>query len=138
MTLLSGEPERWCVDPEQIHGPGYRATPAYLELKQRIEDALVDKLEARFPGVKDHIVYRESATPVTHSRYTRATGGTGYGIACTPEQFMGRRPGYRGPLPGSYLCGASTRAGHGIVGAMSSGVHAARRIARDLDVALVG
>jgi phytoene dehydrogenase-like protein len=65
-------------------------------------------------------------------RFTRATGGTGYGLAATPDQFLRGRPGYRGPIPGLYLCGASTRAGHGVVGAMSSGRQAAARIAADL------
>jgi phytoene dehydrogenase-like protein len=79
-----------------------------------------------------NIVHRESATPVTHQRFTRATDGTGYGLAVTPDQMMKHRPGYRGPLPGLYFAGASTRAGHGIVGAMMSGKNAARRIASDL------
>jgi phytoene dehydrogenase-like protein len=78
----------------------------------------------------------ESATPVTHTRYTWAASGSGYGIAATPEQFMDRRPGYRGPVPGLYLCGASTRAGHGIVGAMMSGYQAAKRAAREHNVEL--
>ena len=51
-----------------------------------------------------------------------------YGLAATPDQFLDRRPGYRGPLPGLYLCGGSTRSGHGISGALASGVHAARTI----------
>ena len=75
---------------------------------------------------------RESATPVTHARFTRASGGTGYGIAATPAQFLRNRPGYRGPLPGLYLCGASTRSGHGIVGAMMSGQASARAVTRGL------
>ncbi|MHC4837055.1 MAG: FAD-dependent oxidoreductase [Planctomycetota bacterium] len=68
---------------------------------------------------------------MTHSRYTRATDGTGYGLACTPDQFLQKRPGYRGPLDGLYFCGASMRAGHGVVGAMRSGYLAARALAKD-------
>jgi phytoene dehydrogenase-like protein len=45
---------------------------------------------------------------------------------------MKGRPGYRSPLGGLYFCGASTRAGHGIVGALMSGRQAAQRIAADL------
>ena len=77
-------------------------------------------MEAMFPGTRERIVFRESATPVTHTRYTRASAGSGYGLACTPAQFMKGRPGYRGPLTGLYFAGANTRAGHGIVGAMLS------------------
>jgi phytoene dehydrogenase-like protein len=39
-------------------------------------------------------------------------------------------------VAGLYLAGASTRAGHGIVGALNSGSQAARRIAADLGVSL--
>ena len=49
-----------------------------------------------------------------------------------PGQFLKNRPGYRSPVKGLYLAGASTRAGHGIFGAMSSGRNAAMRIADDL------
>ena len=99
-----------------------------------VEDDLVGRLDRLFPGAAERVVFRESATPVTHSRYTGASDGTGYGLAATPEQFMRNRPGYRTPIEGLYLCGASTRAGHGIVGAMKSGYSAARKIARDLEV----
>ena len=89
------------------------------------------RLVSLFPAAKDRIVLRESATPMSHSRFTGATDGTGYGLACTPEQFMKSRPGYRGPLAGLYMCGASTRAGHGIVGAMMGGKSAALRLLSD-------
>ena len=45
---------------------------------------------------------------------------------------MKNRPGYRGPVDDLYLCGASTRAGHGIVGAMTSGYFAASCLAKDM------
>ena len=99
-------------------------------IKQRIEDELVSRLERQFPGTAARICYRESATPLSHSRFTRASDGSGYGLAATPDQFLDKRPGYRGPIDGLYLCGASTRAGHGIAGAMMSGLKAAQRILR--------
>ena len=99
--------------------------------KRAIEDLMVDKLDAQFPGIKAHIVFRETATPLTHTRYTRATDGTGYGLAATPAQFMAGRPGYRGPVPGLYFAGASTRAGHGVLGALNSGKHAANKVLED-------
>jgi len=68
---------------------------------------------------------------VSHTRYTGASDGTGYGLAATPAQFLANRPGSRGPIPGLYLAGASTRSGHGIVGALSSGRKAARAILAD-------
>lgn len=132
MTVVPGECERWHVKEEDALGFRYKDNEAYRDIKRDLEDQMIDRLEKIFPGTKQDIVFRESASPVSHLRYTRATGGTGYGLAATPAQFLGNRPGYSGPLPGLYLAGASTRSGHGIVGAMLGGRNAAKRIARDL------
>jgi len=51
-----------------------------------------------------------------------------YGIEGSVSQFGLRRPGYKTPVGGLFLCGASTSAGHGIVGAMSGGLAAANAI----------
>lgn len=131
MTLVSGDARRWgLTDGDPIRWD-HKRNPRYLEIKARVEERMVACLERVFPGTAETIVYRESATPLTHSRFTRASGGTGYGLACTPAQFMRGRPGYRTPIQGLYLCGASTRAGHGIIGALSSGRAAAGAILSD-------
>ena len=132
MSIVSGDLARWSVRPDQLHRRRYHDSSQYQAHKARIESDLIARLDAVFPGTGQRVVFSESATPVTHSRYTHASGGTGYGIACTPAQFGSRRPGCRGPVPGLYLCGASTRSGHGILGAMMSGHQAARRISAAL------
>ena len=92
---------------------------------------MIAAAERVIPGLRDHVVFQEAATPLTHTRYTGSTGGTSYGIAATPAQFLERRPGAATPIAGLFLAGASMRAGHGIVGAMTSGVHAADRVLGD-------
>lgn len=131
MTVLSGKPEHWGADgrPEDWD---YKKQQRYAELKARIEDDMIQRVENLFPGSAENVVFRESASPMSHIRYTRATDGTGYGLAATPQQFFHHRPGYSGPLPGLYFAGANTRAGHGVLGSMMSGQRAARRIAREL------
>lgn len=131
MAVVPSSPERWGASPGRAFDWSYKHEAAYLARKQEVEDDLLARLERLFPGSASRVVLRESATPLTHERFTGASAGTGYGLACTPEQFLKRRPGYRGPIPGLYLVGASTRAGHGIVGAMMGGRAAAARIARD-------
>lgn len=131
MSVLPGNPKAWGVDDAEALNWSYKRTPEYEARKQQVELELLARLERLLPGVGERVVFSESATPVTQTRFTRATDGTGYGLAATPSQFLQSRPGYRGPLPGLYLCGASTRAGHGIVGAMRSGVHAANTVLRD-------
>ncbi len=133
MTLAPGDARHWGVRDEDARGTAYRRDGAYAERKRRVEDALIERAEKRFPGLASRVVLRESSSPVTQTRYTEASGGSGYGLAATPEQFLKNRPGYRSVVPGLYLCGGSTRAGHGIVGAMSSGWHAAWRISKELD-----
>ena len=132
MTLVPGRAEAWGVTTEEARKPQYRKSAAYLERKAEVEADMVRRLEALFPGTADTIVFKESATPVTHTRFTWAADGSGYGIACTPEQFLGNRPNYYGPVDGMFLCGASTRAGHGVLGSMSSGLAAAKRVARSM------
>ncbi len=132
MALMPGDARYWGVQDDHIKHWDYKRSEQYKALKYEVEDNLVARLEALFPGTSQHIVHRESATPVTHSRYTRASEGTGYGLAASPSQFLEKRPGYRGPLEGLFFAGASTRAGHGIVGAMNSGYQAALRVAKTL------
>ena len=123
MTLAPGAASAWTERPPA--GVGYRREGDYLERKTRMEEALVERLDQRFPGLAGQIVLRESASPLTHTRYTQATLGTGYGAAATPAQFMKGRPGPKTPIPGLFLAGASTRSGHGIIGALRSGGAAA-------------
>ncbi len=132
MTIVPGSFDRWNVAAQAIPGWDYKRNDGYHAVKAQIEEDMVRRFDALFPGSASRIVFRESATPVSHARYTGATGGTGYGLAATPDQFLRDRPGYRAPIGGLYFAGASTRAGHGIVGAMSSGQAAAARILKDV------
>ena len=133
MTIVPGDPRIWgAANESEAHAWAYRKNETYLARKAALEDDMIARLDRVFPGAGAGVVYRETATPLTHSRYTRARGGTGYGIAATPGQFMRHRPGYVGPIEGLFLCGASTRAGHGILGAMTSGWKAASHVGRAL------
>lgn len=136
MALVPSSPERWGAEAG-VFGWEYKHGAKYLEQKRGLEEEMVRRLDNVFPGAAGRVVFRESASPMSHGRYTGASDGTGYGLACTPDQFMKGRPGYRGPLPGLYLAGASTRAGHGIVGAMMGGRAAAKRMLADIDAGKV-
>ncbi len=127
MTLVPTTRRYWGADCDPFSWE-YKHDARYHEQKARLEDDMLARLERLYPGSRARVVLAESATPMSHSRFTGASDGTGYGLAATPEQFMKRRPGYRGPVPGLYLVGASTRAGHGIVGAMMGGRACARRV----------
>lgn len=138
MTVVPGSPSHWGAKSGDAEAWRYRHNERYQRIKQGLEEQMIARLDALFPGSAQNVVYRESATPLSHSRFTRATDGTGYGLAATPEQFLAGRPGTRGPVAGLYLTGASTRSGHGIMGAMLGGKQAARRILRDLSTGADG
>ena len=132
MTLVPGDPTRWGFPKGSVDNWDYKKCDAYQQNKQRVEDEMVARLEGVFPGTAETIVFRESATPLTQTRYTRALAGTSYGLAATASQFQNKRPGYRGPIKGLYLTGSNTKAGHGIYGVMMGGRSSARTVSRDL------
>ena len=132
MSLVPGAPARWGFEAGSVARWDYKKNERYLATKQKVEDDMIRRLEGVFPGTAETIVFRESATPLTHTRYTRATAGTSYGLSATKSQFQNKRPGYRGPVKGLYLCGASTKAGHGIYGVMLGGRASARTVSKDL------
>ncbi len=131
MAMLPGAAHLWGRDVVSSQGRHDGKGEVYLERKAHAEEVLINRLASIFPGVKDDIVFTESATPATLARYTRSTDGSAYGLASIPNQLMGGRPGFRSPVEGLYLVGASTKTGHGVVGALSSGREAARVVAAD-------
>lgn len=130
LTVVPGELSKWGVSEEEFQSGKYRSNAKYLALKGQIEEEMVGRLEAQFPGVTQHIAFKESSTPLSHRRFTN--GGTCYGLAATPDQFMAKRPGFRGPIDGMFICGHSARAGHGIAGAMMGGQRSAKYVEKHL------
>ena len=126
MTAVPSSPQFWGVTEEQIRDGSYQASEQYRATKERVTAMVLEEAERLVPGLREHVVFCESATPMTHTRYTGSTAGTSYGIAATPAQFLTKRPGARTPIKGLLMAGASMRSGHGIAGSMLSGVHAAR------------
>jgi phytoene dehydrogenase-like protein len=129
MTLVPGDPAFWGLRAGPAAGERYRTNPAYRARKRELRDRLLATAEAGLPGITDAIVYEECATPMTHERFVRSTGGTSYGIAATPGQFLLGRPAPATEIPGLFLAGASTITGHGIAGVMAGGVMAATAVA---------
>jgi phytoene desaturase len=128
MTVVPATPSFWGVSEASLRDGSYARSEGYCLVKEQVTRRVLAQAERVIPGLSRHVVYREAATPLTHTRFTGSTGGTSYGIAATPAQFLAGRPGAATPVAGLYLAGASTRAGHGIIGAMSSGMTAAEQV----------
>jgi len=125
ITVAPSQPEAWGVTEEEFADGSYRRNPRYREAKERFAERLLRTAVDVLPDIANQIDYLEVASPLTQSRYTGSTGGTSYGIAGTPDQFMMNRAPTKTEIPGLFLCGASCRAGHGVQNAMISGVMAA-------------
>jgi phytoene dehydrogenase-like protein len=70
----------WGLEAGSYRGSTYRTT------KERIAKSLIGRAEKVIPGLSQHIVVKEAATPVTIARYTLNRGGASMGWDQTPEE----------------------------------------------------
>jgi hypothetical protein len=80
MTLVPREYGVWGVDRGPADGGRYHRDPEYRRRKNELMERLIEIAERVVPGMRDHIDWKEAATPVSQERFTRYTGGTSYGI----------------------------------------------------------
>ncbi|MGA2515806.1 MAG: NAD(P)/FAD-dependent oxidoreductase [Thermodesulfobacteriota bacterium] len=105
----------------------------YRRIKEDFSQKVLRHLESKLiPGLGDHLLFYEAATPLTLERYTGNELGAMYGLASTPKQVGNLRPPHQTSIPGLYQVGHYTRPSHGIVGASLSGFIAARIILKKL------
>ena len=128
MTLAPRGFEYWGVDGGPADGGRYRRDTTYRARKEELTERLITTAESVLGPFRDHIVHVEMATPLSHQRYTSATGGTSYGYLHSPEQSGPNRPGHRTEIEGLWVTGANTSSGHGIAGAMVGGVTCAGQV----------
>jgi len=125
MTLVPHDYGVWNVERGPEAGGRYHRDPEYRRRKTQLMDDLLETAERVVPGLREQVLWKEAATPVTQERFTHSTGGTSYGIEYATDQMGPARIGYATDVPGLFLCGASTPAGHGIANVMFSGLRAA-------------
>lgn len=128
MSAVPSNPESWGVTQAEVADGSYRNNPAYLAKKEWYARQLIALAERVIPNMSQHIEYQEVSTPFSVTRFIGSAGGTSYGLAFTPEYFLHNRPGTKTEIRNLFLCGASTRTGHGIFGAMTGGVEAAAAV----------
>jgi phytoene dehydrogenase-like protein len=97
--------------------------PAYRKAKEVFADRLIAATETVIPGLREGILYRQTAAPPTFTRYTSAGNGNIYGAAC--RQW---RPPIKSPVPGLILAGAGCQNGPGVEAAVISGIGCANLI----------
>ncbi len=122
--------------PYHYQGGWGRENPErYHQIKEEFSQKILQQLESKLiPGLRDHLLFNEAATPLTLERYTGNELGAMYGLASTPQQIGNLRPSYQTSIPGLFQAGHYTRPSHGIVGASLSGLFAARAILQRMKI----
>ncbi len=128
MTLAPREYAVWNVDKGPAEGGRYHRDKEYRRRKNEVMEHMIEHSLPLIPDLKEHIVWKEAATPVSQERFTRSTGGTSDGIEMSCTQAGPMRIGPRTEIEGLFLCGASTPSGPGIAGVLRGGVAAAGEV----------
>ena len=102
-----------------------RGTPEYQLKKEARAKQMVGQASDVIPGLADHIVVQDAATPRTLERYTLTPRGSGEGIRWSTEAPL---PWFKTPVEGLYLAGCSTYPGAGAELALMSGIICANDI----------
>ena len=113
-----------CLRPENEAAEWFGAdAAANRRRKEAFADRLVAAAESVIPGLRDRILYRQTASPTTFTRYALTDNGNIYGAArgqwCPPT---------KSPLPGLMLVGAGCQSGPGVEAVVISGVSAANLV----------
>ena len=98
--------------------------------RQEIADAAIAAIAPFAPDVADVVVHREVLGPPDVEERIGLTGGHIFQGECLPDQMWSRRFGPRTPIPGVYLCGASTHPGGSVMAI--NGRNAAMAVHHDL------
>ncbi len=128
MTVVPPDYSFWHIEEGPAAGEKYSRKPEYLAVKESLTEKLIEGAEKAIPDIKEHVVWKEAATPITQERFTLASGGSIFGIECSTDQFGTKRPEPKTEIDGLYLAGASTVFGPGITGTMLGGVGCAGAI----------
>ncbi|BDB39685.1 MULTISPECIES: FAD-dependent oxidoreductase [Mycobacterium] len=130
-TAVPAEYEFW-GGGDPMAGPSYKGSPTYIQRKAEIEASVMDRVLDTLPELTGHIVWQESATPLSHERFTLSR--MPYGPENAKDQIgPGRRLSVRTEIDGLFLAGASTVYLYGIAFTMRGGVGTASHVlGRDL------
>jgi len=93
----------------------------YKKLKKECAEILIKRLEAEIsPGLSDHILFMEVATPITHWRYTGNRNGSMMGARPGRENMMAKIAHYKTPVKNLFLGGHWADLGGGVPLAVKS------------------
>jgi phytoene dehydrogenase-like protein len=98
---------------------------SYQELKKEVAEILIGRVEDKIaPGLRDHILFYEVATPVTHWRYTGNKNGTMMGARPGRQNMKNKISHYQTPVKNLILGGHWAELGGGVPIAAKAGANA--------------
>lgn len=119
ISLVGGtDPGRWLAMDED----------AYRAEKKKVVRAAIDRADALFPGLKQHVRVADLATPKTMQRYTGNPGGAIMGFNCTCGMHRQIMKAARIPVSNLVMAGAWTNRLGGYMQSMKSGILAAEAV----------
>lgn len=89
--------------------------------KETIAQEMIDVIEKRIPGIRQHIRVMEIMTPADIHQKTNTHKGSMYGWELSPEQSILKRVNPKTPVKNLYLSGHWTQPGPGMTTAIISG-----------------
>lgn len=102
----------------------------YYRIKEEYARIIFDRVEARYPGFKDHILMYDLATPITHQRYTGNRNGSIMGARPGKENVKAKIAHHTTPVEKLFLSGHWSELGGGVPIAVKTGANAALLILR--------
>lgn len=99
-----------------------RRSADYEARKQALADRMITVAEQVLPGLRQHILHRSEASPITYARYDLASSGAIYGVARSQ-----RHQGVKTPVRGLVIAGGA-HSGSGVEAALISGAWAAEAL----------
>lgn len=116
------------IDDMKYWEPFKKDKVAYKKEKLRIANLLLDRIEERFPGLKDHIEVMEIGTPYTMEKFSNNPGGAVYGGAQNFAQTNIFRFPNAIPKKNLYFAGAWVKPGGGVSGAITASIITSKMI----------
>lgn len=99
----------------------------YAATKERIAARLLAQFGRHFPQLATMVKFYEAATPISQQRFTRAVGGSMYGLEMSGDRLVSPALNPRTPVPGLLLSGQDV-AGPGVPAAFMAGMTAAAAV----------
>ncbi len=116
--------QQWRTEKDEAGNPV--RGKAYKELKTVIAEKLITRVEEKIaPGLREHILFYDVATPVTHWRYTGNTGGSMMATKPNKPNMMNKVASYHTPVKNLLLGGHWAELGGGVPIAVKAGANAA-------------